>query len=474
MRVIFKKAVPVFLCAFIIGLMLSACGGGNEVKNGSTAADQTPDAQQATVDPANNTDSDPLKAWADQVKEKCGGNTINVAFATHTSTDSFQKIAPEFEKLTGITVRWDVMETDYLKNKQLMDFTGNSHIYDAFMVDGFWMTEYGSKGVIVPLKDYLENSAMTPEWFDFDDILPAYRNGIATYNDEIYGIPTAGETRFVGYRKDLFEKYGKQPPKTLDEMLELAKFFNGKESGLYGMATRGQRGIMFASGWMSIMYNMGGGYIDQKTNKITIDDPKTIQSLQYYIDLCKCAPPDVASYTHEEDTTAFMSGKTAMWLDATAVVPWILDPAKSKIYDKVGLVPTPEGPEGKYSALAGWSLGIPSTSEKKDAAWAFIVYMTSKLNAHDYVDNGGVPTRKSSYQDEDLIAKHPSFPVELEALDAANNLVQKGISWIPKNEKLGQLLERIGYYGSMALSGEMTAEQACKAAQKEVEANMAK
>ena len=38
-------------------------------------------------------------------------------------------------------------------------------------------------------------------------MLPAFRNGLGTYQGKIYGVPIAGETRFLAYRKDLFEKY---------------------------------------------------------------------------------------------------------------------------------------------------------------------------------------------------------------------------------------------------------------------------
>lgn len=409
-----------------------------------------------------------LDKWASAVKAKYNGTSITVAFASHPSTEAFQKMTPEFEKLTGIKVNWDVMEETYLKNKQLMDFTGNSHLYDVLMVDGFWMSEYAPKKAVAPLKPFI-NSKVTPSWFDYNDIVPAYRNGIGSYKGVVYGIPTAGETRFVGYRKDLFAKYGKQPPKTMEEMLQLAKFFNGKEPGLYGIAMRAQRGIHFASGWMTVMYNFGGGFLNQKNWKVTMTDPRTVQSLKYYVELLKNAPPDVATYTHEEAVSAFMSGKTAMWFDATALVPWITDPSKSKIVDKVGFVPPPKGPGGDAGVLAGWNMSIAANSRNKDAAWAFITFMTSKQKAKQYVLNGGVPTRTSVYQEPELVAKNPSYPIQLKALDCANGLVKKGIAWIPPTPQLGKVLDRVGYYGNLALIGEITPEDACKKAQVELE-----
>ena len=203
--------------------------------------------------------------WTDMIKGKYGGKTITCAFVPHPTTDAYQVMVDEFTELTGINVRWDIIEEGYLRQKLLLEHEAKTGVYDVLLIDAFNMAEYSPSGVAIDLKPWLDNPELTPEWFDYEDILPAYRDGIGKYNGVIYGIPVAGETRYVGYRKDLFEKYGKEPPKTMEEMLELAKFFKGKEEGLYGIGMRGQRGIHFASGWMTTMYQNGGQYLDQQT-----------------------------------------------------------------------------------------------------------------------------------------------------------------------------------------------------------------
>ena len=304
--------------------------------------------------------------------------------------------------------------------------------------------------------------------------MKAYRDGIAGANGVNYGIPSAGETRFIAYRTDLFEKYDKEPPKTMEEFLELAQFFNGKEEGLYGVSMRAQRGIHFASGWMSLMYNFGGGFVDQSTIgsdeiKVTCTDPKTVESLQYFVDLLKCAPPDVGTYTHEEALGAFLSGKTAMWLDATALANQITDPESSTVADKVAFVPTPEGPAGTGAALAGWNLGISQKSDNKEAAWAFITFMASKEKSVEYVKNGGVSTRTSCFENEELAAENPSYPAQKEALEAAAGLVDKGLSWIPQIADSNSMLDIAGKYGSDCLAGNISAQEACEKMQTEIE-----
>ena len=416
-----------------------------------------------------------VTSWVNMIKEKYDGTTITCAFCPHPTTDAMQAMVDEFTELTGIKVRWDIIEEGYLRQKLLLEHEAKTGVYDVLLIDAFNLAEYAPSGVAVDLKPFLENKELTPEWFDYQDILPAYREGIGMYQGIIYGIPVAGETRYVGYRKDLFEKYGQKLPETMDDMLNLAKFFKGKEESLYGMAMRAQKGIHFGSGWLTVMYSLGGQLLDQKTWEVLVNNPKTVTSLEYFVDLLKQGPPDIGVYTHEEALSAFTSGRTAMWFDATALTPWIIDPTKSMIADRVGFIPPPAGPAGAYGALAGWNVGISNDSpeQKKEAAWAFIVWMTGKHKAKDYVRLGGTPVRESVYQDEELIKENWTFPIQLASLERAYNLVKEGISWIPPHPKFMKVLEVVGSYGSDVLVGSMSAQEALDKAQIEVEKIMA-
>ncbi len=462
------KRFAVIILSIVMVLGMAACGLNQETAPEQT---QTPARSQSSAE--DTPDLSTLEGWGAAVKAKSEGKEITVAMATHPSTEAFRKMADDFTGFTGIKIKWDVVEETNLKSKQLLDVQGAGS-YDVLMVDAFWMSEYASKNVLEPIEKYAEDAAKTPEWFDYEDIMPAYRNGIAGSGGVNYGIPTAGETRFIAYRTDLFTKYNKQPPKTMDEFLELAQFFNGKEEGLYGVAMRAQRGIHFASGWMSLMYNFGGGFLDQSTigsDKVvvTANSQKTVESLDFYVNLLKCAPPDVGTYTHEEALGAFMSGKCAMWLDATALANQITNPDSSKVADKVTFVPTPTGSDGDGAALAGWNLGISQKSKNKDEAWDFIAFMAGRQNSIDYVKAGGIATRQSVFENQELEALNPSFGAQKEALIAANGLVEKGLSWIPQHDQINQILEIAGAYGSAALAGDIPVQEACDKSQKDIQ-----
>jgi len=450
------KKICLIIVTFMIFILVISEGRSDQVKIADPAADVKFSKGLS------------LEDWASQVKKKFDGITLNLSFSDHPSAKAFKIMGGGFEKITGIQLKWNIMEENSLKDKQFIDFYRNK-TYDVVMVDGFWLSEYVSKKAIVPIHNFI-NGDMTPAWYDYDDIIPAYRNGIGKFNNQVFGIPIAGETRVVGYRKDLFKKYAKEPPETMQELLDLAKFFNNKEEGLYGIAMRAKEGVPFASGFMTIMYNFGGRILDEKTGKPTMNEQGTIDAMQFYVELLKYAPPDVSLYSHDEAVKAFASGKTAMWFDATGLIPLLSDPQKCAVYDKIEYTVPPKGPAGDAAALAGWNIGIPQSSQNKDAAWAFIVYMTSKFTSNEYVKNKGVPVRTSNYQDEELIKTNPSYPVQLDSLKIANLLVDKGISWIPSSPKLGVILENsVGYYGSLSLNGKISPREACQKAQEKIE-----
>lgn len=435
------------LAVGVTALLLAGCS----TTGGGTISD-------ASQDPG-------VQDWATSVKEKYNGTSITIAAQTHPSTAAMQAMTADFSALTGIDVRWDIVDQNSLKQKIELDYQSGNAAYDAVMVDGFWMSSFTERGIVSDVSQRL-NSA--PDFFDYKDILPAYSQGLQQVDGKSYGVQIAGETRFIGYRKDLFDKYGKKPPTTMKEYLELAQFFNGKEDGLYGTSMRAQKGIHFASGLLTLMYQFSTGFWDPKTGADQIASPENVEALEYYLELLKTMPKDVGSYTHEEALSAFTSGHSAMWFDATAIAPTILDPDSSVVADKVAFVPPPSGPRGQYGALAGWGLSLASKAKNADAAWAFITYMTSKAKAAEYTHNGGVPTRTSTLANPQTDQEKVTYPAMLESLDKAKNLSDEGISWLPKVEQLDEKLTIIGNYCSEAFVGNLTAQEALERASAEI------
>ncbi len=408
-------------------------------------------------------------AWGEGVRAACSDTTLNVAVSTHPSVEAFRAMTPAFTQATGVQVTYDELAEAQAKDKQFLEATGHTGLYDVLMMDSFWLAEYVAKSVAMPLDDFINNPELTPEWFDWEDILPAFRTGLGMSGGQTYGVPFAGETRFLAYRTDLFEQYGKEPPETYDELLELAQFFSSQEEGLYGMGHRAQTGIFFASGWLTHVYAFGDGFVDQTNWTSRMTEPDVVESLEWFTELLKTAPPDVLNYTHEEATSAFNTGRAAMWFDATALVPWLLDPERSQVIDQIAFSAGPVGPAGRAgSTLAGWNLAVSPDSGSPECAWSLVMFLTAKTMAGEHLAQGGIASRTSVLMDPEYQANDPSAQAQLEAFAQAEALVADGLHWIPPTPALGQLLDRIGYYGTLPMTEGISAEEAMQQADVEV------
>jgi multiple sugar transport system substrate-binding protein len=468
------KKVLSILVSLVFIITLTACGSSQDKQADTSEKTEQKSTQPETTQATKAEELSPLEEWAAQVKEKHGGTHITALLASHNATTAMMEMIDEFTDLTGIKVETKVLASGEMKTMQRTNSSTKTGVFDVYMIDAFTIYEYAKVGYIENLNPYLKNPDMTPEWYDYEDILLAYREGIASVDGEAYALPIAGESRFIGYRKDLFEKYGKSIPKNLDELLELARFFKNSNENIAGITFRGAPGTLVGSAHMSIAYCFTDDpIINHKTGEFCVDSPETIESIKYLLELAKFGPDDIASYNHEDAVALFMQGKSAMWFDATSMAFNVEDPSSSTIAGKAGYFSVPEGPAGGSGAIAGWSLGIPTDSGKKDAAYAFIMYMTSREKAKEYNLNGGIPCRTSIFNDEEINAASPLNKFIYESVEAAGGLVKRGVVYNYKSPNVLSFMKIIGDEINRAMVGEITAEQAAANAQSAIEAALA-
>jgi multiple sugar transport system substrate-binding protein len=186
------------------------------------------------------------------------------------------------------------------------------------------------------------------------------------------------------------------------------------------------------------------------------------------VDLIQYAPEGIESFSFPEAWDSFMQGKAAMMVEASASASEVENPDKSVVAGKVGYAPLPAGPAGAYSGVWGWGFSMTAKSEKKDAAWAFITYMTGEATQADYVANGGVASRTSWLSNTDNQAKYPYYQATLDTLKQAADLLSKGLGVVVMDPRWSQISEIMGTEVAKALSGEVTPEKAVENMQTQV------
>jgi len=410
---------------------------------------------------------DPIEDWAAGIKEQYGGTTITVAVASHPSIEAFKTMIPRFEELTGITVVLDEMEEGQLGQRMLLEVSAESASYDAMMTAIEWSPLVASSGYATPLEPWIE-SDITPDWFNYEDILQAYRDMFLWEDGMHYGIPFAGETVFMFYRTDLFEEHGIDVPTTYDEVMAAAQYFSDNVDGVHGISYRARLGWEFTYMWSIFLAPFGGMMVDPATGDVALDSPGTVASLEYIRDLWQYGPVGVESFSFPEAWDAFMLGRAAIMIEASAAAPEVENPDKSLVAGMTGYSPLPAGPAGAFSGVWGWSYAMMDDSEVKEATWAFIAYLTSEGLQADYLANGGIVSRASALGNPDLQAANPYYEATLSTLEQAAALGELGLSVVLPTPKWSQVSEIMGIEGARAFIGEISVEDAISSMQAQV------
>jgi multiple sugar transport system substrate-binding protein len=242
----------------------------------------------------------------------------------------------------------------------------------------------------------LEPLARNAPGYDLDDFSKSSLNCV-TINGVVTSIPLVTEAEVLFYRKDIVEKHGIKVPGTLDELVSAVKKVTDKPNEIYGFVARGQRSPLITQ-FSSFLYSHGGDWYDQATRKATVNTPEALAAMDMYGTLLReYGPGGVLNMSWPQAVAVFSQGKAVFYTDASSIFPNMLDPAKSIVADKTGVIVFPKGPKGSrmYNVTA-WGIGIYSGSSNKDAAWKFIEFMTNKAGITFIQGERGVQCARNS------------------------------------------------------------------------------
>lgn len=397
--------------------------------------------------------------------KKFKGTQLTFIMNEQSYTEALKKLLPEFEKMTGMKVKFEIYpETDFFR-KKMIDATSGAGQYDGGMMADE-MPVYAKAKWIEPLDKYIMNRNLIDQaWYDLNDVSPKGRQWFSMDN-KLYGIPITFEGVFMFYRKDLFKEKGIKIPATTDELMEAAKKLNDPPNH-YGIVMRGSRETgQNVYPWASFFRSFGGEWFD-KHGDVAFDSKLGIDSLDYYVKILRnYGPPGGANYGWYECTSDFMQGKAAIFVDASIFAAMLEDPKKSTVGGKIGYAQIPKGPTGlRKTNLWYWSLSINALSKHKEAAALFIAWATSKdtcLKLETEAGGTGGPARTSIWE-SGKFQKSSGLPAEwfkasMECMDVVDPDCQ------PKMQEWYEFQNYIGVALSDAIAGAKAPEAALKEA----------
>jgi polyol transport system substrate-binding protein len=348
-----------------------------------------------------------------------GADSINVLMVNNPQMIDLQRLtAANFTKQTGITVNFTVLPENDVRDKISQEFSSQAGQYDVASLSNFEIPIYAKSKWIAPLDGY--TAADTT--FDQSDILPPMTQSLTADDGRLYGEPFYGESSFLMFRKDVLAAAGiTMPPKpTWQQVADIAARVDGEQPGMRGICLRGQPGWGQIFAPLTTVVNTFGGTWFEKDWTPKVDSPEFTAATKFYVDLVRAhgetgAPQ--AGFT--ECLNNLVQGNVAMWYDATSAAGSLEAPS-SPVKGKIGYVAAPVVKTKSSGWLYAWSWSIQQASQKKDNAWKFISWASSRryeelVGAERGWSSVPAGKRASTYHNADYLKEAQAFAAPTEA-----------------------------------------------------------
>jgi multiple sugar transport system substrate-binding protein len=399
----------------------------------------------------------------------CGGGeeageatTITLAF-TPDEAGGLRKLIDDFNRRNRgeIQVKWREMpalSADYLEQLQAELQSGQSSV-DLIGGDVIWPAQFAANGWILDLSDRF-TAGMRQDYLEGP-------LGSVLYEGKVWGVPWYTDAGMFYYRKDLLEDSGfSEPPKTWDEMKEMAEMVRQDAGIRYGYVFQGSQdegGVVDA---LEHVWNAGGDVLDGE--RVIIDSPEAAQGLTLRRSMIVdgVAPQASGDYTTQESQATFTNGDVVFMRNWPFVYGLLSDPETSRVKpDQVDIAPLPVADETdrSFSGLGGWNFMVNATSEGKlEEIWTFIEYMSAPEQQRTFaLESARLPTLRSLYEDEEVLEKLPVAALGREALESARPR--------PVSPYYSDMSLAMAEQFNAALKGEVPVEQALENLQSELQ-----
>jgi len=198
------------------------------------------------------------------------------------------------------------------------------------------------------LKQLGENNLIVPVTIPKKD-QRNYQPGIlntVSHMGKFWGFPHAFSTKALFINCGMIEKAGMrcEDPRTWDGMYKMAKRVKDK-LGVAGVGVTGKDFDNTMHQFLNYLYSNGGQVIDPDTNKITLNSPQTVETLEFYGKLAGVAQDGPTAFERSQVKDLFNDEKVAMYING----PWGRGQHKETL--KTITVPIPAGPSGTNGTL---------------------------------------------------------------------------------------------------------------------------
>ena len=340
--------------------------------------------------------------------------------------------------------------------------------FDVVTVNMPWLAEFADRGALVRLDRYIRPDVLEPD--DYQEIV--WQTG--AWQGQQFGVPIYVTIEVLAARRDVLDEAELAPPRTFDDVIEVARAFHAPARERYGVVWNAARGMPLAHSFMFFLGCCGGGIFgrNKSSGRVEVDSQAGRAVLDYMHRLVEVSPPDVLDMEWKRGLDLFLHGRSALSYIWTMRAARFEYDFHSAVKRKVRYLPHAAGPSGtNLSPLGGFLLAVPANlpEERARRAFAAIASMASPEAMRVHAKNGfPVVPRFSVAADPEVLAGSPLIQV-VDGLARRHLLSTRQRPNVPQYAAIEGVL---GQYLHRALRAECTDSEALNAAQHAIEAIM--
>jgi multiple sugar transport system substrate-binding protein len=335
------------------------------------------------------------------------------------------------------------------KNFIVQAKTGKPDVIEGLVED---LTAYTKQDLILDLTERFN------EWDESDQFVQSTLDAL-TVDGKLYGLPYNTNARVLLYRKDLFEEFGLEVPKTWDEYLEVASTITEKTNkevyGAYVCTKIGDPRAYqeFVSWYFQVSHkapvfkkDADGNWAVNATAEQFAKVLELYQGLIFSDSDNPAMDPNQRGNGWPEEDNGYVAGKWGM----VPMGPWIWghrgdnETARAILEEKTGIaaLPIPEGGE-VATYLEVKPIMVNKHSKNLDKAWEMAKFITSRDAMAGWAwDSGFIPARKDVSELEKFKNSwwQQGFSAQL-----ANAVALSKVNWLPPQQSMLEAVNMVIY-----------------------------
>lgn len=349
----------VAVIAIAVVLAAAGCGTNEDDSTAGPAPETDPDALSGTVEVwGMGAEGEALSTLADMFMEEYSDVTVNVT-----------------------PVAWDVA------HDRLITSVAGGQMPDVTQLGTTWMGEFALLDALDPTPETVDGSTFYEGAWD-----------TTVVENVSYGVPWYVETRLLYYRTDLAEEAGwTEPPADWDELKQMAADLKeaGSDNGISLGLGQGSWQTYLPFAWSN------GLEIVDENNQFNLDDPANVEALEYYASFfdegLTSAQPEGFDIT-----PAFIQGTYPMFFSGPWHMALIEETGGADFEGMWTVAPMPQR-ESATSFVGGSNLVVSQDTENRDAAWAFVEFLSRPdVQSAWYQEVGALPAVQEAWESGEL------------------------------------------------------------------------